>query len=160
MCDCELHQSAVGNCTCVCEDHDRYFSHGEVILRKAVRSLMGVSASVDRLIDRVDALGQPVEATLEVAERVSAIESHDLNKILERLDKIEDRLSPSDGEPVVWEDGKDTVATFDDVIFERDEARREVNEWKDRAIVAERKLRGVKEYFSTVDVTYVDEEHA
>lgn len=107
MCSCELHQSYVGNCTCVCDAHDRYFDSGVVILRKAIRSLNDRLYSLGQ---EVANLPQPVEATLEVADdnyvrgisasvdrlidRVTAIENHDLNKILDRLDKMEDRLSP------------------------------------------------------------------
>ena len=182
MCGCELHQSAVGNCTCVCEDHDRYFSHGEVILRKAVRSLNERLYAIETAKPRdEDKARQPDDIAAYAEGRDSDAQALvrmgidarkwakeftricDGGRVIRGVSPEQDYDKPLDVDEslmTTWFANAIEVGRTAGIGHSLANADRELNRWKDRAIVAERKLRGAKEYFSTVDVTYADEEHA
>lgn len=71
MCNCELHDSstALAHCTCICEEHDRFFESSIVVLRKAVREL---NHSVHGLQQD---MGRAMTAIKEIQERLSPPET-------------------------------------------------------------------------------------
>lgn len=37
MCGCDAHQSELSPCTCLCDEHDKHFDRGVIIVREALR---------------------------------------------------------------------------------------------------------------------------
>ena len=125
MCSCELHDSstALTVCSCICEEHDKFFSSDAVILRKAIRSLY----------DCVYALQQDMgQAKHDISAHSNALPGiyTRLRGIEDELQRVNDRLSPPE---------KD--ARLPDV----GETHPDNDHWKDRAVIAERKLEYLKQ---------------
>jgi hypothetical protein len=200
ICGCELHDSstALTVCSCICEEHDKFFSSDAVILRKAIRSLNS------RVYALQQDMGQAHEAIGVYSKGLPGIYLR-LGGIEDELKRVNDRLSPpekeaglrlpdmtdeeyrkavveavSDLPPDMWDrfgvrwtpvlvgdklawDSGGRLRDFDEVskrgpltlkspLAEDQEPLPDVGEthpdndhWKDRAVIAERKLEYLKQ---------------
>ena len=167
--------SALVVCTCVCEEHDHFFDSGAVVTRKAIRSLnnriyalqQDMGQAITSIMDRLSPPEKAVKVVkgpdLDGGERklgeVRPEESD--GELLARLgtdatkwaeDFIRSTLTGSDdyevGHVIGWfanaiEAGR--MAGTSEAYAKNPVRPDDLDNWKDRAVVAERKLEYLKQ---------------
>lgn len=101
VCSCALHDNRpapIGVCTCLCQEHDQFFDQGVVLVRQAVRRYQRVvqdeAKGVHNRLNAVNQLYDTVSADLSrLRSEVRGVAST-VDRIIDRVDAIEERLSP------------------------------------------------------------------